>query len=341
MKTSNIQTTHNHAIIRGWVDGATLSDQDASGGISGGEYENDDVAALTAGTVVVLSSAGKISTTITAQDTHPVGVVLDDIDIGDFGPVAWQGPVDLVNVTASVTAGYYAETSSTPGFATENATRREGSFGYFTSSGTTPSAFLIGGGGGSGSGGFELNTDGGQSVIEAHGVMGATETFDPADGNVHTGTLDADCTFTFSAPTGTGAARILLELLEDGTGGWTPTFPGSVVWVNGVTPTHDTTAGSITIYAFMSTDGGISWFGAAGGGQITVKDEGVALATAAASLDFVGAGVVASGTGAAKTITIAGGSTATDTNIWRPLMDGGGAVVTDGSGQAVMAFGPA
>jgi hypothetical protein len=40
---------------------------------------------------------------------------------------------------------------------------------------------------------------------------------------------------------------------------------------------------------------------------ITVKDEGGALATAATSLDFVGAGVVASGTGAAKTITIAGG----------------------------------
>jgi hypothetical protein len=41
---------------------------------------------------------------------------------------------------------------------------------------------------------------------------------------------------------------------------------------------------------------------------LTVSDEGTPLATAATSLDFVGAGVVASGTGAAKTITISGSS---------------------------------
>ena len=40
--------------------------------------------------------------------------------------------------------------------------------------------------------------------------------------------------------------------------------------------------------------------------SLTVKDEGTPLATGATSLDFVGAGVVASGTGAAKTITISG-----------------------------------
>jgi len=44
---------------------------------------------------------------------------------------------------------------------------------------------------------------------------------------------------------------------------------------------------------------------------ITVEDEGVPLATLATTLDFVGAGVVASGAGATKTITIAGGGTPT------------------------------
>jgi hypothetical protein len=39
---------------------------------------------------------------------------------------------------------------------------------------------------------------------------------------------------------------------------------------------------------------------------LTVKDEGVSLATGAASIDFVGAGVVASGATAAKTVTISG-----------------------------------
>jgi hypothetical protein len=44
-----------------------------------------------------------------------------------------------------------------------------------------------------------------------------------------------------------------------------------------------------------------------GGSAITVDDEGTPLATAATTLDFVGAGVTASGTGATKTITIPGG----------------------------------
>ena len=45
------------------------------------------------------------------------------------------------------------------------------------------------------------------------------------------------------------------------------------------------------------------------GGDITIQEEGSPLATAATTLNFVGAGVTASGTGATKTITIAGGGT--------------------------------
>lgn len=149
MKTSNIQTSHNQAIVRGWVDPVSAG-TDSSGGTGGGggsvgQVENGAGADLTAGTVVVLAADGTFTTTTTAQDTRPVGVVLDDIAAGDFGPVAWSGPVALVNVTAAVTAGYYAETSTTAGQATQNATQRAGSFGYFTSSGTSPSAFLSGG----------------------------------------------------------------------------------------------------------------------------------------------------------------------------------------------------
>lgn len=44
-----------------------------------------------------------------------------------------------------------------------------------------------------------------------------------------------------------------------------------------------------------------------GGGGVIVEDEGTPLATTATTLDFVGAGVVASGAGATKTITISGG----------------------------------
>lgn len=48
------------------------------------------------------------------------------------------------------------------------------------------------------------------------------------------------------------------------------------------------------------------------GGALTVENEGTPLATAASTLDFVGAGVTASGTGSEKTITIAGTSTPPD-----------------------------
>lgn len=48
-----------------------------------------------------------------------------------------------------------------------------------------------------------------------------------------------------------------------------------------------------------------------GSGSLTVEDEGTPLATSATTLDFVGAGVTASGTGAEKTITIPGDAAGT------------------------------
>ena len=43
-----------------------------------------------------------------------------------------------------------------------------------------------------------------------------------------------------------------------------------------------------------------------GGSSLTIQDEGVALSTAATTLNFVGSGITASGTGATKTITVTG-----------------------------------
>lgn len=47
--------------------------------------------------------------------------------------------------------------------------------------------------------------------------------------------------------------------------------------------------------------------GGGGGSSLNIQDEGTGLTTAATTLNFVGAGVTASGTGGVKTITIAGG----------------------------------
>jgi hypothetical protein len=151
---------------------------------------------------------------------------------------------------------------------------------------------------------------GGGETVQAHGAMGATETVDLTNGNSHAGTLDADCTFTFSGATNGVECGFELELLEDGTGGWEPTWPGSVVWPGGTAPTHDTTADSVTIYVFRSRDGGAIWYGfqAGGGGSaIEVLDEGGSLTATLASLDFVGEGVTASVVGDAVTVTIPSG----------------------------------
>ena len=113
-----------------------------------------------------------------------------------------------------------------------------------------------------GGSGFELNTEGGQSVIRAHGSMGSAETFDPTDGNVHTGTLNAACAITLGAPVGSGACTIEGWLTEDGTGGWGVTFAGWSVTEQG---THDTTAGTLSRFVAESVDGGttgiVTWVG--------------------------------------------------------------------------------
>ena len=80
----------------------------------------------------------------------------------------------------------------------------------------------------------------------------------------------------------------------------------------------------------------VSGGGGGGGGSttITVQDEGSALSTAATTLNFVGAGVTASGTGATKTITIAGGgggSSASFTSLTLRNAANDGAAVLNGS----------
>ena len=60
---------------------------------------------------------------------------------------------------------------------------------------------------------------------------------------------------------------------------------------------------------YINDSGTVKEIGGGGGGSaITIQDEGSSLSTAASTINFVGAGVTASGTGATKTITISGGS---------------------------------
>lgn len=176
---------------------------------------------------------------------------------------------------------------------------------------------------------YVLVTEGGRDTVFEHGDLGSTENIDPTAGNVHTGTLDDDCTITLLAPDtsrSTAATTIEVYLTEDVVGGWTPTFNadgGTISWLGGATPTHTTTAETTTVYIFETLDNGVTWLGGQLGSSpaLTVQDEGSPLATGADTLNFVGDGVVASGTGSTKTITIPGGGAdpAEDTYAWMPL----------------------
>lgn len=114
--------------------------------------------------------------------------------------------------------------------------------------------------------------DVGIALFLDHGNAGATETIDQSAALAHWITLNANCVLTFTGAVATVdgdpvecSFRLYVE--QDGTGGWATTWPGSVVWPDGVAPTLDTTAGSVEVLDFTTPDGGTTWFGFHGGGS--------------------------------------------------------------------------
>jgi hypothetical protein len=90
--------------------------------------------------------------------------------------------------------------------------------------------------------------------------IGATETIDLANGNVHQLTLNANCTFTFTGADSGRARSFRLYLWQDEVGGWDVTWPASVEWAGG-TPTISTTAETLSVFMFETLDGGTVWHG--------------------------------------------------------------------------------
>ena len=79
--------------------------------------------------------------------------------------------------------------------------------------------------------------------VQIRPVSGSAQTIDWLAGEEYALTLTADCTLTFSNPIDGG--RYVLVLQQDATGGWTVTWPASVVWAGGVAPTLSAGAGAI------------------------------------------------------------------------------------------------
>lgn len=262
MRTSAVAPEGQHAaaIHHGWAKAAGLAMDDETESI---EYENDEPTAMQEGDVVVLKSNNKLGFTTTISDERPTGVVQDDIDPGDFGPVIWWGPVDQVNTTGSVTAGNFGRTSTTGGQA-EEITPATGAFIYFTSSGTNPSGFMFGIGGG---GGFGGGSGGGAEVPVDHGNMGATETIDIADGTWHRGTLDDDVTITVTGFTVDEGLVAIFEATLDGTGGHAITWDPDVDFIGEDQP--DQAASSVSVFLLFSSAGDGTIYGVKVGGGLS------------------------------------------------------------------------
>lgn len=107
---------------------------------------NKSGGSVAAGDVVVIDTGNSVAftTTTTSRETKLVGIAQAAIASNARGPVLMEGYAPLVNTTASVTRGNYAQTSTTVKKATENATRQSGSFAQYLTGGTTPDAFLFG-----------------------------------------------------------------------------------------------------------------------------------------------------------------------------------------------------
>jgi len=134
-----------------------------------------------------------------------------------------------------------------------------------------------------GTGNFLEVINGGGETVFPLGTLGPTEAVNLVNGNWQHGTLDQDCTLTFATIADTAGRWLLLELAEDGTGGWGPTWPGSVVWLGGSAPNHDTTAGTTTMYLFGTRNGGTFWVGGQLGAGVSFATPAIVLGTAAAA----------------------------------------------------------
>ena len=184
---------------------------------------------------------------------------------------------------------------------------------------------------------FIKKNDGSDSIVEIGGTSGtvteafktisvsgqsdvvadsATDTLTLVAGSNMTLTTNASGdTITFASSGGGGSQNLFSTFAVSGQNNVvadSTTDTLTFVAGSGITLTTDSSADSITIAATASA--------------ITVQDEGSALSTAATTLNFVGAGVTATGTGATKTITIPGGSGSSFGTI---AVSGQGSVVAD------------
>ena len=90
---------------------------------------------------------------------------------------------------------------------------------------------------------------------------GSSYTIDLSTADEFNITLTANCTISFSNILASNLTRFVVTLVQDGTGSRTVTWPGSVTWVSGTTPTLNTAAASFDTFVFQTYNGGTNVYG--------------------------------------------------------------------------------
>jgi hypothetical protein len=110
------------------------------------------------------------------------------------------------------------------------------------------------------------NSTGERHVLISSVAAGATETLDLGAANTFDLTLTANCTLTLTNPPATGTeGRWTIVLRQGGSGSYTVTWPGTVVWrdtdgtATATPPTLATAVGAVDTIDIRTVDGGASY----------------------------------------------------------------------------------
>lgn len=107
---------------------------------------------------------------------------------------------------------------------------------------------------------LKINSVATNEFINAMGNTGDNSTIDLANGNFVTSTLNSNVTFTITNVPAQ-AVSFTLMVTNDSTPGRTITWPASIKWPGGVTPTRTTAANKTDVYKFFTINSGTTWYG--------------------------------------------------------------------------------
>ena len=107
-----------------------------------------------------------------------------------------------------------------------------------------------------------------KDFLQANTNVNAANTCDLSVSNYFRAVMTASAQFTFiNAPSSGTAQQFSLLIMQDGTGGYSPTFANTVYWAGGSIPPATTAANSRDLWTFITYDGGSTYWG-----TLTMKD---------------------------------------------------------------------